>query len=99
LSRSSTTATPAAAPLLTSKVPVEHWNDVIGDPTFDDATPDRLLNNARRITLKGGSMTRLHDSTKEAGNFPADSRYTAKAELKHAPRAWLLPRSGVRRAE
>ena len=50
--------------LLASQVPVEHWHDVVGDPTFGDAILDRLLNNAHRITLKGGSMRRLYDSTK-----------------------------------
>ena len=51
--------------LLASQVPVEHWHDVVGDPTFGDAILDRLLNNAHRITLKGASMRRLYDSTKE----------------------------------
>ena len=50
--------------LLASQVPVEHWHDVVGDPTFGDAILDRLLNNANRITLKGGSMRRLSNSTK-----------------------------------
>ena len=56
--------------LLASQVPVEHWHDVVGDPTFGDAILDRLLNNAHRITLKGGSMRRLYDSTKEVHNTP-----------------------------
>ncbi len=55
--------------LLASQVPLEHWHDVVGDPTFADAILDRLLNNAHRITLKGGSMRRLYDSTK-AGSTP-----------------------------
>ena len=56
--------------LLASQVPVEHWHDVVGDPTFGDAILDRLLNNAHRITLKGGSMRRLYDSTKAVHNTP-----------------------------
>ena len=56
--------------LLGSQVPVEHWHDVVGDPTFGDAILDRLLNNAHRITLKGGSMRRLYDSTKK---LPGDA--------------------------
>ena len=55
---------------LASQVPVEHWHDVVGDPTFGDAILDRLLNNAHRITLKGGSMRRLYDSTKK---LPGDA--------------------------
>ncbi len=56
--------------ILASQLPVEHWHDVVGDPTFGDAILDRILNNAHRITLKGGSMRRLYDSTKEAHNPP-----------------------------
>ena len=51
--------------LVTSQVPVDHWHELVGDPTFGDAILDRLLHNAHRITLSGGSMRRLYDSTKE----------------------------------
>lgn len=42
--------------LLTSQLPVEHWHEVIGDPTLADAILDRLVHSAYRITLKGESM-------------------------------------------
>jgi DNA replication protein DnaC len=42
--------------LVTSQLPVEHWHDIIGDPTLADAILDRLVHNAYRITLKGESM-------------------------------------------
>ena len=42
--------------LVTSQLPVEHWHEVIGDPTLADAILDRLVHNAYRITLKGESM-------------------------------------------
>ena len=51
--------------ILASQLLVEHWYDVVGDPTFGDAILDRVLNNAHRITLKGGSMRRFYDLTKE----------------------------------
>lgn len=51
--------------LVTSQIPVDHWHELVGDPTFGDAILDRLLHNAHRITLKGGSMRRLYDSTRE----------------------------------
>ena len=54
--------------ILASQLPVDHWHDVVDDPTFGDAILDRALNNVHRITLKGGSMRRLYDSTKEAHN-------------------------------
>ena len=42
--------------LVTSQRPVEHWHEVIGDPTLADAILDRLIHSAYRITLKGESM-------------------------------------------
>jgi hypothetical protein len=33
----------------------------IGDPTIADATMDRLIHNAHRIQLKGGSMRRKQE--------------------------------------
>ncbi len=44
--------------LITSQLPVENWHDHIGDPTLADAILDRLIHNAHRIQLKGGSMRR-----------------------------------------
>jgi DNA replication protein DnaC len=54
------------ATLLTSQIPVDHWHEIVGDATFGDAILDRLLHNAHRITLKGGSMRRVYDSTKDS---------------------------------
>lgn len=42
--------------LVTSQLPVEHWHEVIGEPTLADAILDRLVHNAYRIHLKGESM-------------------------------------------
>jgi DNA replication protein DnaC len=42
--------------LITSQLPIENWHDHIGDPTIADAILDRLIHNAHRIQLKGGSM-------------------------------------------
>lgn len=42
--------------IITSQLPVEHWHEVIGDPTIADALLDRLVHNAHRIILKGESM-------------------------------------------
>lgn len=46
------------ATLLTSQLPFDHWHTAVGDSTFADAILDRLVHNAHRITLKGGSMRR-----------------------------------------
>jgi DNA replication protein DnaC len=42
--------------LATSQLPIEKWHDSIGDPTLADAILDRLVHNAYKINLKGGSM-------------------------------------------
>jgi DNA replication protein DnaC len=42
--------------LITSQLPVDHWHEIIADPTLADAILDRLVHNAYRINLKGESM-------------------------------------------
>jgi DNA replication protein DnaC len=46
----------ARSTLATSQLPIEKWHDSIGDPTLADAILDRLVHNAYKIQLKGGSM-------------------------------------------
>ena len=48
----------SASTIITSQLPVEHWHEMIGDPTIADALLDRLVHNAHKITLKGESMRR-----------------------------------------
>ncbi len=45
-----------ASTIVTSQLPVEHWHEVIGDPTIADAVLDRLVHNAHRLLLKGESL-------------------------------------------
>ena len=42
--------------IVTSQVPVDHWHEVIGDPTIAVAVLDRLVHNAHRLLLKGESL-------------------------------------------
>ncbi|MCW7552966.1 IS21-like element helper ATPase IstB [Endozoicomonas gorgoniicola] len=42
--------------LVTSQMPVDHWHELIGDPTLADAILDRLIHNAHRVPLKGDSL-------------------------------------------
>jgi DNA replication protein DnaC len=57
------------ATLIASQLPVQHWHDLIGDPTFGDAILDRLVHGAHRITLKGRSMRRKDaEKTKKGTN-------------------------------
>ena len=44
------------ATLIASQIPVEHWHELIGEPTLADAILDRLLHRAHRLPLKGESM-------------------------------------------
>src|SRR6185312_11473069 len=45
-----------ASTILATQVPLDRWHDQIGDPTYADAILDRLVHNAYRIELRGGSM-------------------------------------------
>ncbi|MGH2507124.1 MAG: IS21-like element helper ATPase IstB [Ktedonobacteraceae bacterium] len=38
--------------LITSQLPIEHWHEIIGDPTIADAILDRFVHNAHHIVLK-----------------------------------------------
>ena len=42
--------------IITSQVAVEHWHEVIANPTLADAILDRLVHNAHRLNLKGDSL-------------------------------------------
>jgi DNA replication protein DnaC len=44
--------------IVASQLPADAWHELIGNPTLADAILDRLVNNAYRITLTGGSMRR-----------------------------------------
>jgi hypothetical protein len=47
------------ATLVPSQLPVEHWHQMIGDPTLADAILDRLVQNAYKINLKPESLSSL----------------------------------------
>ncbi len=38
--------------LIASQLPLEHWHEIIGDPTIADAILDRLVHNAHKLNLK-----------------------------------------------
>jgi len=46
----------AGATVITSQCPIGDWHPGIGDPTLADAICDRLLHNAYRVELRGGSL-------------------------------------------
>ena len=48
--------------IITSQFPVDHWHDLIGDPTYADAILDRIVHNAHRIDLSGPSLRKERKS-------------------------------------
>lgn len=42
--------------IITSQFDVEHWHDIIGDPTLADAIMDRIKHNSYELKLKGKTM-------------------------------------------
>ena len=55
--------------LVTSQLPVDHWHEVIGNPTLADAILDRLVHNAYKINLKGDSMRKLKANSLKQSNL------------------------------
>ena len=49
--RSSQTATAVAARGSPARIPVDRWQDLIGEPTLADAILDRIIHNAYRLQL------------------------------------------------
>jgi DNA replication protein DnaC len=54
----------SSSTLITSQIPVDHWHELIGDPTIADAILDRVVHNAHKLSLKGES--RRKSKSKEA---------------------------------
>ncbi len=48
--------------IVTSQLPIKSWHDIVGDPTIADAILDRLVHNAHKFELKGGSMRKKHSN-------------------------------------
>lgn len=54
--------------LITSQLPLEHWHEIIGDPTLADAILDRLVHNAYKLNLKGDSMRKKRKTLTETSH-------------------------------
>jgi DNA replication protein DnaC len=52
--------------LITSQFPVDHWHELIDDPTLADAILDRIIHNAYKINLKGDSMRKKRSKLTQA---------------------------------
>ena len=51
----------ASSTIIASQLPLDHWHDVIGDPTIADAILDRVIHNAHPLNLKGESMRKKNN--------------------------------------
>ena len=58
--------------VVTSQLPVEHWHELIGNPTIADAILDRLVHNAHRLTLKGESLRKAAAKRQTLDDEPAN---------------------------
>jgi DNA replication protein DnaC len=45
--------------IITSQVPIDHWHEIIADPTIADAVLDRIVHNAYRLAITGDSMRKI----------------------------------------
>ena len=61
-----------ASTIVTSQLPVEHWHDIIGDPTIADAILDRLVHNAHKLALKGESLRKAATKRHQLDDAPAN---------------------------
>jgi DNA replication protein DnaC len=48
--------------LVAAQVPIDHWHEIIGDPTLADAILDRLVHSAHKIKLNGESMRKKYST-------------------------------------
>ena len=58
--------------MVTSQLPVDHWHEIIGDPTLADAILDRLVHNAHRLALKGESLRKAAAKRQTLDDKPAN---------------------------
>ncbi len=58
--------------MVTSQLPVEHWHEIIGNPTLADAILDRLVYNAHRLALKGESLQKAAAKHQKLNDQPTN---------------------------
>ena len=63
----------ARSTIVASQLPVKSWYEVIGDPTLADAILDRLVHNAYRVAMDGGSMRSNQAPDAEADSNEGDA--------------------------
>ena len=58
----------SASTIISSQLPLEHWNHALTDPTLADAILDRIVHNAHKIFLKGESMRKAKSNLPSGDN-------------------------------
>ena len=51
--------------IVTSQLPVDHWHEVIVDPTIADAVLDRLVHTAHRLALDGETLRKPPENSRK----------------------------------
>jgi DNA replication protein DnaC len=59
----------SASTIITSQLPIEHWHQMMPDPTLADAILDRLVHNAHRIEMQGDSMRKKQADLTQSGHL------------------------------
>jgi len=54
--------------IISSQLPLEHWNHALTEPTLADAILDRIVHNAHKIFLKGESMRKAKSNLPPSDN-------------------------------
>ena len=58
-----------ASTIITSEIPVDHWHELIADPTIADAILDRLVHTAHRLALDGETLRDPRNKTARRGKL------------------------------
>ena len=59
--------------IVTSQLPVDHWHEVIVDPTIADAVLDRLVHTAHRLTLDGETLRKPPEKSGKRDTLDTDA--------------------------
>jgi len=62
-----------ASTIVTSQIPVDHWHELIADPTIADAILDRLVHTAHRLALDGETLRDPRNKTTKRGKLDTDA--------------------------
>jgi DNA replication protein DnaC len=60
--------------IISSQLPLEHWDHALSDPTLADAILDRVVHNAHKIFLKGDSMRKTKSTLASSDDKSSDDK-------------------------